>query len=368
MQWLSFAGYRYYYQNYEGAYRPPISLEQPQPPRRGFNFPQGHQSTPVQPAASTPQIEDRHQRKSKCEGSHVFRQVRSRTRLRSGSIKRSLIVASLFECEQVCLEERQFQCFSFNFMPQFQAALPANCDLSHRDLRSLDLNDPTQFEISEDYDFYARDTTRSLDACIDVSQECSTEGMIFTLRTQEGFRGRIYTYKHFDESPCYVRGTGGLTHRLRIPNAQAFPNCGTENLGGDTETNIVVIQTSELVQTSKDMIYNLTCKLQSPGQSVVSSGYIGAGSGEPRPIEYLPAEHTIDSKVKLVIEYKGRETTTIAVGDQLKFKLQTQGGTHLVQDIFATDVIAKDPYTQRTIELIDANGCPVDPSVFPGTA
>ena len=26
--------------------------------------------------------------------------------------------------------------------------------------------------------------------------------------------------------------------------------------------------------------------------------------------------------------------------------------------------MAKDPYTQRTIELIDSNGCPVDPSVF----
>ena len=66
-----------------------------------------------------------------------------------------------------------------------------------------------------------------------------------------------------------------------------------------------------------------------------------------------------------MIEYKGRETTTIAVGDQLKFRLQTQGGVDLVQDIFATDVIAKDPYTQRTIELIDENGCPVDPTVFP---
>ena len=275
---MSFVGYRYYYQNYEGAYRPPVSAsKQPQPPRKGFNFPQGHQRPTETPASTFTQVEDRHQRTSKCEDSHVFRQVRSRTRLRSNFIKRSVIVASLFECERICLQERQFQCLSFNFMPQFRANLPANCDLSHRDLRSLDLNHSEQFEISEDHDFYARDTTRRLDACLDVSQECTAEGMIFTLRTQEGFRGRIYTYKHFDESPCYVRGTGGLTHRLRIPPAKAFPNCGTENLEGGTETNIVVVQTSHLVQTSKDKIYNLTCTLQSPGQSVVSSGYIGAG-------------------------------------------------------------------------------------------
>ena len=100
--------------------------------------------------------------------------------------------------------------------------------------------------------------------------------MIFTLRTYEGFRGRIYTYKHFDRPPCYVRGNGGQTHRLRIPKASAFPNCGTEYYGS-TQTNIVVVQHSELVQTSRDMIYNLTCTLQPPGESVVSSGYIGAG-------------------------------------------------------------------------------------------
>ena len=45
--------------------------------------------------------------------------------------------------------------------------------------------------------------------------------------------------------------------------------------------------------------------------------------------------------------------------------METQEGANLVRDIFATNVIAKDPYTQRTIELIDAYGCPVDPSVFP---
>ncbi len=74
------------------------------------------------------------------------------------------------------------------------------------------------------------------------------------------------------------------------------------------------------------------------------------------PIEYLPAEHTLDSEVKLVIEYLGRPTTTIAVGDELTFKLETQDGLNLVRDIFATNVIAKDPYSSRTIELIDRNG------------
>ena len=36
-----------------------------------------------------------------------------------------------------------------------------------------------------------------------------------------------------------------------------------------------------------------------------------------------------------------------------------------IQDIFATNVIARDPYSDRFVELIDGNGCPVDPYVFP---
>jgi len=88
-------------------------------------------------------------------------------------------------------------------------------------------------------------------------------------------------------------------------------------------------------------------------------------SGQPVPIEYLPAEHTLDSRVRLLIKYQGRPTTTIAVGDPLEFKLETQDGENLLRDIFATNVIAKDPYSDRIVELIDADGCPVDPYVFP---
>ena len=42
-------------------------------------------------------------------------------------------------------------------------------------------------------------------------------------------------------------------------------------------TNVVVVQYSEIVQTSRDIMYNLTCTVQEPGEAVVTSGYIGAG-------------------------------------------------------------------------------------------
>ena len=63
-----------------------------------------------------------------------------------------------------------------------------------------------------------------------VSQSCSQDGMEFTLRTPEDFRGRIYTYKHYDRPQCYVRGTGERTHVLRIPGVNGYPDCGTEQV------------------------------------------------------------------------------------------------------------------------------------------
>lgn len=152
-------GNRYYYQHYPGAYQPSSS--------GGFSFPPPPSDHTLASSRTTTEkaivTEDRSlgSGSSLCpdgidDASPVFGQLRSRTRLRSDYIERSLIVASLYECERVCLEERQFQCMSFNFMPQFHASLPANCHLSSRShFPPLDLNDPNVFEVDEDYDFYA---------------------------------------------------------------------------------------------------------------------------------------------------------------------------------------------------------------------
>ncbi|KAJ9583139.1 hypothetical protein L9F63_022518, partial [Diploptera punctata] len=195
------------------------------------------------------------------------------------------------------------------------------------------------------------------------SQSCNEDGMEFTLRTPEGFIGRIYTYGFYDR--CFFRGNGGTANVLRISGAQGYPECGTQRYG-DTMTNIVVVQFSDYVQTGRDKRYNLTCLFRGPGEAVVTSGYIGAGAGSPIPIEYLPAENSLSSRVRLLILYQGRPTTTIAVGDPLTFRLEAQDGYNYATDIFAMNVIARDPISGRSVQLIDRYGCPVDNYVFPG--
>lgn len=78
--------------------------------------------------------------------------------------------------------------------------------------------------------------------------------------------------------------------------------------------------------------------------------------GQLTPIIDLPAREVLDSRVRLSILYDGRPTTTIAVGDPLLFRLETQTGANLVSDIFASNVIARDPYSGRSVQLIDQFG------------
>ncbi|KAH8336923.1 hypothetical protein KR059_008548, partial [Drosophila kikkawai] len=309
---------------------------------------------------------------TRCEESDNFKQIAARHKMRRHFVRRSLIVPSLIQCERECIESRDFVCRSFNYRDTAASSYEdrdrdrdresPNCELSDRDSRELDIHDPGSFDASN-YDFYERSIGRSGDGeCMDVTQTCNEEGMEFTIRTPEGFLGRIYTYGFYDR--CFFRGNGGTVNVLRISGPQGYPDCGTQRYG-DTLTNIVVVQFSDNVQTSRDKRYNLTCIFRGPGEAVVSSGYIGAGSGSPIPIEYLPAENTLSSKVRLSILYQGRPTTTIAVGDPLTFRLEAQDGYNHVTDIFATNVVARDPYSGRSIQLIDRFGCPVDPFVFP---
>lgn len=61
-----------------------------------------------------------------------------------------------------------------------------------------------------------------------VSQTCNEDGMEFTLRTPEGFIGRIYSYGFYDR--CFFRGNGGTVNVLRISGPQGYPECGTQKV------------------------------------------------------------------------------------------------------------------------------------------
>ncbi|KAI5630683.1 PAN domain-containing protein [Phthorimaea operculella] len=319
---------------------------------------------PGGPGLGRPPVGTRPWQGSRCE-EDSFRQV-GRQRMQRRFVRRFTTAQSLAHCQRECIEARDFICRSFNFreVGGYAGGEPRdNCELSDRDTRELDAANPAHFDnTANEYDFYERALGRIADDCLDVSQVCNEDGMEFTLRLPEGFYGRMYTYGFYDR--CFFRGNGGTQNVLRISGAHGYPECGTQRYG-DTMTNIVVVQFSDNVQTSRDKRFNLTCLFRGPAEAVVTSNYIGAGSGSPIPIEYLPEESSLNQKVRLMILYQGRPTTTIAVGDPLTFRLEAQDGYNYATDIFATNVIARDPYSGRSVQLIDRVGCPVDPDVFP---
>ncbi|CAL1277681.1 unnamed protein product [Larinioides sclopetarius] len=299
----------------------------------------------------------------------VFRRVGFGTRLRSFYVRRVVRTEREEDCEKACLEEREFICLSFNY----RNVIPDNCELSDQDTRHLQLNNPGHFEQDSQFDFYERDAQAangipgaSAPNCIDVSQSCSPDGIEFTMKTPEGFYGRIYTYGFYDS--CFYDGNGGTTSVLRISRANGFPRCGTQQYG-DVMTNIVVVQFNDNVQTSRDKKYNLTCYMSGPGETVVTSSYMDTRTDGryPTQIEHLPAQNMLTSNIVLRVLYRGAPTNTIAVGDLLTFRLEARGHYHYeyFSDIFATNVIAKDPYSGRQVHLIDNRGCPVDLYVFP---
>ncbi|XP_050521456.1 uncharacterized protein LOC126894461 isoform X2 [Daktulosphaira vitifoliae] len=301
----------------------------------------------------------------KCDDIDGFKQMGVRMRLARGLIKRYITAPTLSHCERECSMARDIDCRSFNYRTAPYGAQRENCELSDQESRLIDMNNPSLFENAPDYDFYERSVigSRISQECLDVTQECNEDGMTFTLRTPEGFLGRIYTHGYYDR--CFYRGNGGTANILRISGAQGYPDCGTQRYG-DTLTNIVVVQFSDYVQTSRDKRYNLTCLFRSPGETIVTSNYMTANSGSPIPIEYLPAENSLSSRVRLSILFQGRPTQTIAVGDPLTFRIEAHDGHAYASDIFATNVIARDPYSGRSVQLIDRYGCPIDNYVFPG--
>ncbi|KAJ6224875.1 hypothetical protein RDWZM_003420 [Blomia tropicalis] len=302
-----------------------------------------------------------------------FRRVGFSSRMKSKHIYKVVRADRLEDCERYCLETKDFVCKSFNF----RAFFPDNCELSSMDTKKFKVDNVEHFEHNTQFDYYERierkgmalsnaSPPNSID-CFEVLQTCSPEGMELKLKTQEGFYGRIYTYGFYDS--CFFDGNGGTESSLRISKPNGFPRCGTQQVG-DAMTNIVVVQFNDYVQTSRDRKYNLTCYISGPGEAVVTSNYLDTKTDgrHPMQIEHLPAQNILTANIGLRVLYRGTPTNTIVVGDLLTFRLEARNqyrynGYH--NDIFATNVIAKDPYTGRQVLLIDSRGCPVDMFVFP---
>lgn len=120
---------------------------------------------------------------TRCDEQDSYKQMGLRQKMKGMFVRRKLRAQNLIHCQRECSGAKDFVCRSFNYRddgeraPQ-QGVESFNCELSDRDTRELDLNNPQMFE-SANYDFYERSIGgRSNDGeCLDVSQVCN-EGNI----------------------------------------------------------------------------------------------------------------------------------------------------------------------------------------------
>ena len=64
-----------------------------------------------------------------------------------------------------------------------------------------------------------------------------------------------------------------------------------------------------------------------------------------------------------ILDSTGKEVETVRIGDQLTFKIEIPDKTPY--GIFARSCLAMAKDSRSTFAIIDENGCPIDPTIFP---
>ncbi len=64
-----------------------------------------------------------------------------------------------------------------------------------------------------------------------------------------------------------------------------------------------------------------------------------------------------------ILDGRGNEVETVRIGDRLTFRISIPDRTPY--GIFARSCVAMAKDSRSTFPIIDADGCPVDPTIFP---
>ncbi len=151
------------YPPYELPYRPPVSgYDNSLNGGAGDGF-GGFGGGPIRPIGG-----------SRCEDADNFKQIGIRQKVRRQYVRRVVAVPSLIHCQRECVEAKDFACRSFNYRDSTlsydtdggstatreRERETANCELSDRDTRELDIQNPQMFDAST-YDYYERSNSRN---------------------------------------------------------------------------------------------------------------------------------------------------------------------------------------------------------------
>ncbi|XP_064117624.1 uncharacterized protein LOC135223045 [Macrobrachium nipponense] len=206
--------------------------------------------------------------------------------------------------------------------------------------------------------------------CYDVSVHCKDTRIVVEVATNQPFNGRIYALGRSET--CNVQVTN--SDRFRLDLSMAGQDCNTQSAGG-VYTNTVVIQHHSIVMTKTDKIYKVRCTYDMTSKNITfgmlpisSSGQQGDQISEEliiRDPDMIPITSTPEApppKIR-ILDAALREVETVRIGDRLTFRIEIPSTTPY--GIFARSCVAMAKDSRSTFQIIDDDGCPVEPSIFP---
>ncbi|ODM98215.1 Cuticlin-1 [Orchesella cincta] len=190
--------------------------------------------------------------------------------------------------------------------------------------------------------------------CYDVQVQCKDTRIAVQVRTNKAFNGRIYAMGRSET--CNVDVIDSDVFRLDL--SLSGQDCNTQSVGG-VYTNTVVLQHHSVVMTKADKIYKVKCTYD------ISSRNITFGMmpiRDPDTISITSAPEAPPPKIRILDAFS-KEVETVRIGDRLTFRIEIPNNTPY--GIFARSCIAMAKDSRSTFNIIDDEGCPVEPSIFP---
>ncbi|XP_022252165.1 uncharacterized protein LOC106468151 [Limulus polyphemus] len=189
--------------------------------------------------------------------------------------------------------------------------------------------------------------------------------MLLTLNFQSPFNGRVYAKGN--PTQCFVVGQGQSTLQFAISLGS---RCGTRKEELKVYANEVVVQQHPIIVMDTDKTIRVVCSFET-GERTVTMDVFGR-NGE-KGMEVTTRRPSISSIVTntapppnvamRILDPSGRDAHVVGLGDEIELRIDlTDPSTAFA--IFARNLYARSS-NGESLFLIDSNGCPTDPTIFP---
>jgi len=190
--------------------------------------------------------------------------------------------------------------------------------------------------------------------CYDVTVHCKDTRIVVNVGTNRPFSGRIYALGRSET--CNVDVINSDSFRLDL--TMSGQDCNTQSVAG-VYTNTVVVQRHSVVMTKTDKIYKVRCTYDTTSRNI-TFGMMPIR--DPDMISITSAPEAPAPRIS-ILNPRGQEVETVRIGDKLTFRIEIPDKTPY--GIFARSCVAMAKDSRSTFAIIDEEGCPIDPTIFP---